>query len=472
MSLHVVAVRVGQKYSRDYLAILHDSVCRNLADEFTFWCLTDDPRPVHPDIGLITADPSLPGWWAKVQLFSPEMPWEPGDRIIYLDLDVAIVGRLEDLAERKGVIRDWNRPGMNSSVMVWDHGEHRNAWASWMPEFMEEYDGDQDYLMAMSADADPWHYFPRDWFVSYKKLDSFPPVGTKAAIFHGRPKPDQCDGWVKDVWRVGGFAEFPQIKATNISLDKMLENIEANSKRDLPWFIGSKPHKDTLVIVGGAPSMKTRIPEIKAHRQRGAKILALNNAGTFLNSHGIVPDTLLVIDGRVEGENVSFVRAEAKGYVLASQCDPSLFDALEGKPVHLLHCGVSDEMIDLLKPYNETKPICVIGGGSTVGLRAGSVAIVSGYQKVHIYGMDSCFAGDEHHAYAQPLNDRDHAYEITMPATGKRYLVAPWMARQAAEFRDLLHPAFEANNVRYFVHGEGLIPDMAKVLQGKWESAA
>ncbi len=475
---HVVCVRVGDAYSRQYVAILHAMISRNLRQEFRFWCVTDDAEPIHPDIEIIPAHPDFPGWWSKLYLFAEEMPWVPGERVMYFDLDTVIMGDLEPVFETKGIIRDWYQPEYNSSVMVWDHGEHRNVWTELHPEVLHDLAGDQSWItqldhpagMTMLGDLVPtpsWALFPRDWFLSFKGMDplEWPPHGTKAVIYHGRPKPSEVDsGWTPQFWRIdGGLSEFPALTDTNVSLQVMLDNVKANCTRDLPWFVGAVPHKGTAVIVGGAPSLKDHIKAIKAHRQRGAKIIALNNAAAYLNWHGIVPDTLFVCDARPE--NVVFVRAEAKRYVLASQCDGALFDELEGKDVHVVHLAICEEMRSILAPYDNDKPIVLIGGGSTVGLRAMNLVIFCGYKKLHVYGMDSSFADTgEHHAYDQALNDHDKTVEVMIPATGKRYLCAPWMVRQTNEYRDIAHKVLAEHRVQHWVHGKGALPDMWKAL--------
>src|SRR4051812_1955973 len=139
MTVNFVMVRVGTRYSPDYVAILADMIARNASnlEEFAIWCVTDAPDELPEGVNAIPADPTIPpSWWAKLQLFSPAMPWAEGDRIVYFDLDVAITGRLEDLTERKGIIKDWHWPCWNSSVMVWDHGEHRQIWDTFTPEVM------------------------------------------------------------------------------------------------------------------------------------------------------------------------------------------------------------------------------------------------------------------------------------------------------------------------------------------------
>lgn len=477
--LHVASVRVGDKYSREYVAILFDMVRRHLATDFRFWCLTDDPKPICDEIGVIAADPRLVGWWAKVQLFSPDMPWAKGERVAYFDLDSAIIGRLEELVETRGIIRDWNLPCYNSSVMVWDAGEHADIWSAFSPQITLGANeagnfllpGDQDWITALDALPDDcahprpkWDLLPRAWCVSYRAHASeFPPAGAKVVCFHGEPKPHDCDGWVKEVWKLGGLAELPTVSNMNVSFAHALANVELNSKRNVPWFVGSEPHADTLVVVGGAPSLKDGVQAIKDHRKRGAKLLALNNACAFLNVHNIVPDCLMICDAREE--NVVFTRAEAKRYLIASQCDPGVFEALKDRDVHLIQLAICDEMRDLMAPYEETHPICMVGGGSTVGLRAIFVAILSGYKKIHIYGMDGSYNEGQHHAYDQPQNDTDNAVDVYVPALEKYYVVAPWMGRQANEYRDICWPTLKANGVKTWVHGSGLIPDMHKALE-------
>lgn len=466
--LNIVCVRVGDKYPRDYVAILHDMVRRNLDAPFKFWCVTDDDRIIHPEINIIPHSPGLLGWWQKIALFGPDMPWTKGERVVYFDLDVAIVGRLEELFETKGIVRDWHVPGYNSSVMAWDHGEHAKVWILFRPGVMNELPGDQDWIykvaMGRAMPCDPWELFPRDWCVSYRShAQDFPPHGTKVVCFHGEPKPAACGGWVRDVWKIGGLTEMPVSTNMNVSLDLALSNMRVNAKRDIPWFVGDEPHNETAVIVAGGPSLAKSIQAIKNHQKRGAKILALNNTATYLNTHGITPDLLVMVDARPE--NIVFARGTAKRYLIASQCDPAVFDALKDRDTHLWHAAICDEVRDVLEPYWESKPCVAIGGGGTVGLRTINLCIVSGYRKLHLYGFDSCYTAEQHHAYKQSLNDHENVVEVYVPMLDKTYLCAVWMSRQATEFRDLVGPAIKANNVSLWVHGAGLIPDMWRAMK-------
>jgi uncharacterized Rossmann fold enzyme len=477
--IHVVSVRVGTKYGPEYVAILHDMVARNMSTiDQTHWCLTDDPDSLPEGVNPIPARPDLPGWWQKVYLFSKDMPWTRGDRVVFFDLDVCITGRLEDFAERKGIMRDAGWPCYNSSVMSWDHGEHREIWSWFDPAIMTragsivpaellpkgQINGaDQEWMTEVGG----WDYLPADWCVSYKfggAID-WPPSGCKVVVLHGDPKPHEItEGWVPNVWKLNGYTSLPAMRGCNTTVDARMANVRANSLRDLPWFTGFREREQVVAVVCGGPSTAECLPDIRAQRRRGAKIVTVNNAMAFLLKHGIKPDVHVMLDARAE--NAEFVKDAPEGvrYLIASQCHPDVFDALKDREVIVWHNGFGDneEMREALDPWWEgenQRPCVLVPGGTTVGLRALWLCQFSGYRKIHVYGMDSCYHEDVHHAYPQPLNDGESLLDVTMG--DKVYRCAKWMARQATEFQ-AAHGELAALGVQLWVHGRGLIPDIAR----------
>lgn len=501
MRVNFACVWVGEKYGPEYVAILRDMVLRNastMEHECAFWAVTDRPEELPEGVEAIAASPDLPGWWQKVFLFSPDMPWAEGDRCVYFDLDVVVTGRLEDLVETKGIIRDWHWPCFNSSVMVWDHGEHREVWEQFDPAQIDRpgpiigpellpkgqvNGGDQEWvtLVDRTARSAPWPIFPRSWFVSYRHAGDWPPEGCKAVIFHGRPKPHEVarqdpDGWVANTWKVGGWTSLPAMRGINVSLEHIWANVRANVQRDLPWFTGDAPHGREAVLVCGGPSMRRYVEKIRAHKRRGARLVTVNNAWRFLLQRGIRPDAHVMLDAREE--NAEFVKdapREGVTYFVASQCHPAVFDALEGRDVAVWHNGVGDcaELHEILEPWwgegPDQRPIVLVPGGCTVGLRALWLLTFSGYRTIHVYGMDSSFEEGKHHAYAQAINDADAVMRVRMG--GKEYLAARWMVRQAREFPDHWRD-LQRQGVTLHVHGSGLIPDMARDLRAADRSAA
>lgn len=494
---HFVMVWVGDRYSVDYPTILADQIIRNASnlDEFALWCVTDRADELPEGITPIVADPTIPpSYWAKLQLFSADMPWAEGDRIVYLDLDVCVTGRLEDLVERPGISRDHGWPCYNSSVMVWDHGDHRDAWETFTPEIMSRAPGplvpanllpagmpnggDQEWLSELGG----WDKLPSEWVVSYRwQSEAWPPSGAKIVQFHGEPKPaDVTGGWVPDVWRIGGLTSLPEFKGVNTSEDMRLEHVRLSVQRDLEWFTGFADEGRSCVIVGGSPSVKDHLTEIKAHKRWGRRIVALNNAWRYLHKNGITPDVVVMLDARPE--NAEFLRGAPKSMrvLLASQCHPDVFDVAEAEGLEVVawHNGYGDNerLLEILKPYwqgPDQRPCILVPGGSTVGLRSLWLAAYSGFRTIHLYGCDSSYTdGGAHHAYPQALNDQETILDVVRGE--KRYRCAPWMIRQAAEmaetWKDLReHTEIDGTPapVTVHVHGRGLLVDICRDLRAE-----
>lgn len=492
-------VNVGPRYSMEYVTVLRDMVARNFTKSerpCAFFCITDRPDELPEGVNAIPADPALPGYWQKLRLFAPDMPWEEGLRVVYLDLDVCVTGRLEDLVERKGIARDAGWPCFNSSVMVWDHAEHREAWDRFTLERMTSRGtivpqellpfgtvngGDQEWLTEVGG----WDLLPAEWVKSYRwEARDWPPQGCRIVQFHGDPKPaDVTEGWVPNVWKVGGFTSFPEFKGANTTEDHRLANVEASCRHDIPWFTGFGDDGHTCVIVGGGPSLKTTIDDVRWHaRQKKTRIVAVNNSWRMLVAHGVTPHALVMVDARAE--NAEFLKdaPASMRLLLASQCHPDVFAAAKetGAEISIWHCGFGDNdaLWTVLEPYKDSHPIILVPGGSTVALRAMWLATFSGFRKLHMYGVDGSYAADgAHHAYPQALNDGEQVLEVA--CGDKRYRCAPWQARQAEEFTGTWHALrqfvdFDGKSapVTIHVHGTGLIPDIARNLRIREREAA
>jgi len=233
-------------------------------------------------------------------------------------------------------------------------------------------------------------------------------------------------------------------------------NITAAIARDLPWLQLSEPHDGVAVIVGGGPSMKPLLPMIAGHKDAGHAIFAVNGTLPSLSSVDVTPDYFVLLDARAHNQGFIYPNKATK-YLIASQCSDGVFEALNGHDVTIWHPaypGIQDYIGDRL--------CALIGGGTTVGLQAMSIAFAMGYRSIHLYGFDSSYSmAGEGHAYAQPANDADprEGYWVN----GKEYIAAPWMARQAMEFQTAAQQLADADAIIQ-VHGHGLLPAIAKAM--------
>ena len=88
-------LKTGGVYDVSYVIRLKEALNQHMPCAFTFTCLTDDPI-VSKVCRVIPLKHNWPKWWAKIELFRPDLL----DVIsIYFDLDTVIVKDLDKLVE-------------------------------------------------------------------------------------------------------------------------------------------------------------------------------------------------------------------------------------------------------------------------------------------------------------------------------------------------------------------------------------
>lgn len=168
-------------YKRSHVDRMERMVAEHMIQPYKFVCVDNS---------------TLPGWWSKISLF------EPGrfkGRVLYLDLDVSVIGSLDDLAafpspfviiENFKEFKEPNKARFNSSVMAWDAGTVDHLFTDFTPSVMSRFNGDQDYISEKIPGAST---FPPDWCVSYKvrRYARFKtiPNDSRVVVYHGKPKP-------------------------------------------------------------------------------------------------------------------------------------------------------------------------------------------------------------------------------------------------------------------------------------------
>lgn len=461
--LHVVCIKAGSAFGPDYPNILFDMVRRNLPEGFKgkFVCFTDDATGLDEGIEARPLPHDLPGWWSKLALFKPGL-FNEGDRIVFLDLDTVITGRIDELCSYAGpfaILRDafWPK-GLQSAVMAWEAGECSEIWQTYLDAGCPTEDpfGDQAWIERSQLDtAVRLQDAIPGFFVSYKQLQGLP-VKESVVVFHGTPRPHEVtQGWVPLVWKMGGITRADLVSICNTDTERLTKNVRSAIDRLIPWLKLQEPHTDHVAIVGGGPSMADKFGEIAWRKGIGQQVWALNGTAAYLRERGIIPDAHVIVDARPE--NAAFLDGAASDtmHYLASQCDPAVFKAAER--ITLWHAH-SPGMVEMLTGLQETS---LVGGGSTVGLQALVIAYILGYRKIHLYGFDSSYREDAHHAYPQDLN----ANEVTVNAlVGDRtFKSTPWMVQQAEEFMTTA-AELERDGTIITVHGDGLLPYMANEL--------
>ncbi len=439
-------------------------MAQHLTIPYRFYCVTENP--IEGVDCLTDINPTWNGWWQKLTIFKPGLFRE--ERVLYLDLDTYVVDNLDFVTSCHPAgcfttLRDPWRSGrqLAAGVMLFNPGhltKHIYEHALALQSEKLTFENDQIFLgNFFSANAYEFLTFQElhpKAFVSYKD-EAINEIPKDAAVvyFHGVPRPHEAEGWAAQVWKSPKKIELELF--CNVVTEKLLANVTANLQSAVPTILFAAEHDKHAVIIGGGASLIDSLDEIRTRDFLGQVIFSLNNSAKYLTETGIHPDYQVIVDARPE--NVDFVHPTALK-LLASQCDPCLF-----KQAHPL-VNMWHAQIDGLAEILEDTPHTIIGGGTTVGLSAMCLAYAMGFRKLHLYGYDSSHSEDKRgHAYEQPLNATDQLVEVA--AYGKWFTCSITMAKQAELFSALCYNLSELG-VIITVHGNGLIPHIAKYMTG------
>lgn len=246
----------------------------------------------------------------------------------------------------------------------------------------------------------------------------------------------------------------------------LLANIRSSIRRGHPqvWRTNLKPER--IALVGSGPSLKDTEGELVALLQAGAKLVTVNGAYQWCVQRNLIPSAQVVLDARPSSARFVDPALPLCRYYLASQCDPAVWDAVEGRPFVGIWHAVAGEgpLAEELNQYFAGQWHAV-AAGTTVTTRALMLMRAMGYLRFDLFGFDSCWFGHEHHAIAQPENEKDQRIAVKVSPTGapeqaRVFQCAPWMLKQAEDWLQLVRVAgdqFLAN-----VHGDGLIAFMMR----------
>lgn len=210
-------------------------------------------------------------------------------------------------------------------------------------------------------------------------------------------------------------------------------------------------HDGHMVIVGSGPSVADHVEEIRAEQALGRPVMAIKGAHDWLVDRGITPDLWVSMDS--QDKIVEGVRKKSKEtcYLPASKVSPVVLDWLNDVQVVVWHAWMGTQDVTQF-PEGE----CLVGGGSTSGLRGVTLSWLMGFRRVILYGFDSCLK-----AGAKRVNgDKPEQWCMTMQAgiLGPVRMCDASMASQAAEFEALTFGAMPGLKVK--VVGDGLLADI------------
>lgn len=192
--MRVCVLRSGKEYGPKHVQWLAKQVPDLV-------CLSDVPVDGVPVIPL---KHSWPGWWAKMELFRPDIK----EDLLFFDLDTVVLGGIEELEslEHTTLLSDFYHLRLPASgLMLIKNQDKQRVWDDWMenPEAhmkrctTREHWGDQGYLRDVLP-CKRWQDELPNKIFSYKvHAHKLLPVVASVVCFHGQPRPwDVKKSWI------------------------------------------------------------------------------------------------------------------------------------------------------------------------------------------------------------------------------------------------------------------------------------
>lgn len=267
--------------------------------------------------------------------------------------------------------------------------------------------------------------------------------------------------------------------AVNVDDAGLLANIKHSITLGFPQLRPEPLQADRILLVGSGPSLDDTEDELVDLYYAGAKIFTVNGGYEWCLARHLRPSAQLVVDARpVMGRFLNPPVPRCR-YLIASQCDPSTWQTVvddERENVWIWHAIDAEGSAKSTLDNYYFGHWHGVGGGTTVAMRGLALLRTLGYTRFDVFGVDSCWRGESHHAVHQPENSRDQRFVFNAYPTGhkeraRQFIVSPWMLKQLEDFLQLIRIA--GDQFLLNIHGDGLLAfalEQAADLEGSIET--
>lgn len=252
--------------------------------------------------------------------------------------------------------------------------------------------------------------------------------------------------------------------------------------------LANKWRGKTLIVVGSGPSVKHSVEDLRQRIERDRDnvcVMTLNKTHDFLVNgvpkpgrrnrwitRPIVPEFAMLIDPK--DWCAEYITPHPKPlYLLGTGVSPVVWAKMDAyrahgvRPYWFYPCY--DEQVDPVTGMNDvdeiiqatgTNTICMIAGGSNVGLRAFAMAGMLGFETVELWGYDSCygpgslpregaFKTSELYAFEKPhIEHNSGDFTIKSRRDGSRFVAIAneAMRRQIVQFAGIVKQIEQINS--------------------------
>ncbi len=211
----ICCMKKGNKYDSRYVNKLFNMVQRYTSRPYDFVCFTDNISGIDGHIRTMPLPYDAEKWWCKMGLYKPAIDGVYTENLLFLDLDVVVVGSIDRIISMKSdfaMAKDYPRKSLhpfdrrqkwgNTSVVKLKIGSQTKIWEKYVNDGCPTTSlfGDQEWIYNNFYGCND--IISENLVKSYKlhKLAGNKKPKCSIVMFHGQPKPHECDGWVKDYW--------------------------------------------------------------------------------------------------------------------------------------------------------------------------------------------------------------------------------------------------------------------------------
>ena len=207
-----------------------------------------------------------------------------------------------------------------------------------------------------------------------------------------RDRADRPTGHVRDVANYlfrHGQRIVPVLRTSNkFPVEDRRAAIASATSRGLPEITDliARHAGRAAVIIGGGPSVDGQLETIRALHAAGHLLLSIERMYPWCQHHGIIPDYVVAQDASDDVIEALTALAPGSTYLIASQCQPAVFDALRGEAVYFFH--TVQRGIDQAELAGPTPVGVQVNSGGSVVLCSLSLAMLLGLAEIHLFGFD------------------------------------------------------------------------------------
>ena len=262
-------------------------------------------------------------------------------------------------------------------------------------------------------------------------------------------------------------SDFPTLKQNITYACELCEKTHKEKRaKPIRLFVPTpEPHDMEAVLVGSGPSVREQVGKLKKLRkQKNALFFGIKGGHDFLLEHKIEPHFGVAVDPLEKIHKENFLRkAKNCKYFIASQCHPTLFDTLLKRDEEILIWHLATDNLNAWSQQEES-PVFrhyMIPGGSTSGLRCLVLAYSMGFRRFHLFGYDSCLAGENLRKVGGETYEKTDKI-MSLHVMGKEFRADPAMASQANEFQTILDQLKGSGPFTVKGYGRGLIQHLIR----------